>query len=546
MLELQTLRKPFCVIIMISFEKLSIAYGSKLLFYDVNLILNNKRAYALVGANGCGKSTLFRLLTGEEEPTSGSINKPKSASIGWLKQDQFRYENTNIADVVLDGKPILAKAIHERDDLMTEPTLTDKQGLRIAELEHIVYEHDGYTAPSQISRILEGLGIPLSYHQKPLSSLSGGYKLRVLLAQALFQNPSILLLDEPTNHLDIESIRWLESYLQNEFQGLLVFISHDMEFINHLADNILDIDFGDIRQYSGQYDKFLEEKLLVQEQKQIERRQAEEKIAHMQSFVDRFKALASKAAQARSRMKMIEKVELPDLLHSSRVAPVFKLNPLKPSIKQICTVTKLTKSFQNRVLFKNLDFKIVRHDKIAIIGANGRGKSTLLKTMLELIPSDSGTVAWGDDLRLSYFSQDHHDLLNEPQTVLDWLTDQVPRVTDQQVRQALGQVLFSKDEVSKNILSLSGGECARLLMAKVILEAPNVLILDEPTNHMDLETIEALADALHNYTGTLIVVSHNRHFIEKFATRILYFSANEKLIDFHGGYVDFMQKMMPA
>lgn len=529
---------------MISLENLSIAYGSRLLFYDVNLILNNKKTYALVGANGCGKSTLFRLITGEEQPSSGSLNKPKSATIGWLKQDQFRYENTSIVDVVLDGRPALAAAMRERDDLMTEPTLTDEQGWRLAELENIVYQEDGYSAPSQIGRILEGLGIAVNYHQKPLSALSGGYKLRVLLAQVLFKNPSILLLDEPTNHLDIESIRWLESFLANEFQGLLVFISHDMDFINHLADHILDIDFGEVRQYSGQYDKFLAEKTLIQEQKQMERRQAEDKVAHMQRFVDRFKAKASKAAQARSRMKMIEKIEIPDVLQSSRMAPTFQLLPKKPSIKQICTVEQLGKSFQERVLFSDLNFKMVRHDKLVIMGANGRGKSTLLKIMLSLVPPDAGRVVWSDELRLSYFSQDHHDLLNQPQTVLSWLSDHVAQVSEQQVRRALGQMLFSKDEVSKNILSLSGGECARLLMAKVMLEAPNVLILDEPTNHMDLETIEALADALAHYTGTLIVVSHNRHFIEKFATRILYFSLNDQVIDFKGRYDEFMQKIM--
>ena len=526
---------------MISLNQLSMAFGQKLLFYDVDLILNTGKAYALVGANGCGKSTLFKLITQEEEPTSGDIIKPKDATIGWLKQDQFRYEHTRIRDIVLDGRAVLAAVMKEKDDLLLIESWTEAQGLRFAELEHIIYQEDGYAAPSQIEKILLGLGIPLSYHDQPLSALSGGYKLRVLLAQALFQNPHILLLDEPTNHLDIESIRWLEDFLANEYTGLLIFISHDMDFINHLADFILDVDFGEIRQYPGNYTKFLAEKALLQSQKQQERQKAEDKLAHMQKFVDRFKAKASKAAQARSRIKMMEKIELPDLLQSSRIAPSFYLVPKKPSVKLVCTVDNLAKSFAERSLFKDLRMTINRHDKIAIVGANGRGKSTLLKIMLDIIPADQGQVIWGPEMRVSYFSQDHHDLLHESQTVLNWLSGEVQGVTEQQIRKALGQMLLTKEEVDKNILALSGGEAARLLMAKVILEAPNVLILDEPTNHMDLETIEALADALANYTGTLLVVSHNRHFIEKFATRILYFPPTGKIRDFKGGYQEFLE-----
>jgi ATPase subunit of ABC transporter with duplicated ATPase domains len=528
---------------MITLNQLCMTFGQKLLFYDVDLILNTSKAYALVGANGCGKSTLFKLITQEEEPTSGDIIKPKDATIGWLKQDQFRYEHTRIRDIVLEGRAILAAAVQEKEALLDIDPWTEEQGLRFAELEHVIYQEEGYTAPSQIEKILSGLGIPPSYHEQPLSALSGGYKLRVLLAQALFQNPSVLLLDEPTNHLDIESIRWLEQFLATEYDGLLIFISHDMDFINHLADTILDIDFGEIRQYPGNYAKFIAEKALLQSQKLVERQKAEDKLAHMQKFVDRFKAKASKAAQARSRIKMMEKIELPDILQSSRIAPTFHLVPKKPSVKLVCTVEGLGKAFDERVLFQDLRFILNRHDKIAIVGANGRGKSTLLKIMLGKLPQDQGSVTWGPDLRISYFSQDHHDLLNESQTVLSWLSSEVQGVTEQQIRKALGQMLLTKEEVDKNILALSGGEAARLLMAKVILEAPNVLILDEPTNHMDLETIEALADALAAFTGTLLVVSHNRHFIEKFATRILYFPPTGKIRDFKGGYAEFLETL---
>ncbi|MCX7090154.1 MAG: ABC-F family ATP-binding cassette domain-containing protein [Legionellales bacterium] len=526
---------------MITLNQLSITFGQKLLFYDVNLILNSNKAYALVGANGCGKSTLFKLMTGEEEASSGEVIKPKDASIGWLKQDQFRYEDTLIRDIVLEGRAQLAAVMQEKDALLLVDDWSDAQGMRFAELEHLIYQEGGYAAPSQIETILLGLGIPLNYHDQPLRALSGGYKLRVLLAQVLFQNPSILLLDELTNHLDIESIRWLEHFLATEYTGLLIFISHDMDFINHLADAILDVDFGEIRQYPGNYAKFLTEKALLQTQKMVERQKAEDQLAHMQKFVDRFKAKASKAAQARSRIKMMEKIELPDILKSSRIAPVFHLVPKKPSVKLVCTVDNLSKSFEDRVLFQGLRFIVNRHDKIAIVGANGRGKSTLLKLMQSFLPPDQGQVIWGPEVRVSYFSQDHHDLLHESQTVLSWLSSEVQQVTEQQIRKTLGQMLLTKEEVDKNILALSGGEAARLLMAKVILEAPNVLILDEPTNHMDLETIESLADALAAFTGTLLVVSHNRHFIEKFATRILYFPPTGKIQDFKGGYGEFLE-----
>ncbi len=524
---------------MITLNQLGMTFGDNLLFYDVNLNLLPGQSYALVGANGCGKSTFFKLVTGEEEVSSGEIIIPKDATIGWLKQDQFRYENTPIVDIVMQGKPALWEALQEKDDLLLLDDWDDKTGFRFAELEEIIFHHDGYNAPVDVERILTGLGIPVDYHKKPLKSLSGGYKLRVLLAQTLFQNTSILLLDEPTNHLDIVSIQWLEKFLKDEYKGLVIFISHDMEFIDNLADFILDLDYGEIKQYRGNYARFLAEKQLIQEQKLAERKGAEEKIAHLQKFVDRFKAKASKAGQAKSKMKMIEKVKIPDLVNSSRIAPHFNFVPKRPSGKQACKVEGLSKAFADKQLFKKLNLVINRGDKVAIMGVNGRGKSTLLKVLLEQIQRDEGDITWGSEVRISYFSQDHHEQLNKSNTVFNWLNDLATGCTEQQVRKVLGQMLFVKDDVDKDILSLSGGESARLLLARVLLEAPNVLILDEPTNHMDLETIEVLAKALADYTGTLIFVSHNRYFIEKIATRILYFTETTKIQDFKGRYAEF-------
>lgn len=527
---------------MIALNQIGMAFGQKLLFCDVSLNLNSGLRYALVGANGCGKSTFFRLITGEEEINLGNIIIPKDASLGWLQQDQFKFEEMPITQVVLQGKPELWAALQERDILLATEDWDDAVGFRYAALEEVIVHHHGYQALAEIAAILVGLGIDEQYHEQPLKSLSGGYKLRVLLARTLFQQPSILLLDEPTNHLDILSIQWLEKYLKKEFKGLLIFISHDLQFIDNLADHILDIDYGEIRKYSGKYQKFLSEKALIQEQKETEKKSAAEKVAHMQKFVDRFKATASKAAQARSRMKMMEKIEIPDLVNSSRIAPHIVFTPKRPSGKQVCKVSGLSKAYQDKSLFEQLRFEIHRGDKIAILGENGRGKSTLLKTLQGLVKADSGVVEWGNEVRISYFSQDHHDLLNESMTVLQWLTEQASEVTEQRIRQALGQMLFKKDDVDKDILTLSGGEAARLLLGKVILEAPNLLILDEPTNHMDIETIDSLAQALKAYQGTLLVVSHNRYFIQKFANRILYFSKRKGIQTFQGGYDEFVEK----
>lgn len=521
------------------------AFGSRVLFLDVNLNLNSGQKYALVGANGCGKSTFFKLITGEEEPTTGDIVIPKDASIGWLKQDQFRYENTPLLDIVMQGKEELWHAHTGKEALLADvDNWDDAKGYRFAELEELFLHHNGYNAPLLIENILVGLGIPVDYHNKPLSALSGGYKLRVLLAQTLFQEPNILILDEPTNHLDIESIQWLEAFLKHKSKSLIVFISHDVEFINNLADNILDIDYGEIRKYSGRYDKFLAEKQLIEEQKLVERKSAEDKIAHMQKFVDRFKALATKAAQARSRMKMIEKIEVVDIINSSRIAPTFKFVAKRLSGKQVCEIKHLAKSWKEKHLFSDLNFEIQRGDKLAIIGANGRGKSTLLKILLSQVEQDKGEFTWGHETHISYFSQDHHELLNESNSVLKWLETHTTNCTEQQVRRQLGQMLFTKDEVEKDILALSGGEAARLLIGKVILESPNVLILDEPTNHMDLETIEGLAEALAIYEGTVIFVSHNRHFIEKFANRILFFPENGAIQYFKGTYPEFEKEKL--
>jgi ATPase subunit of ABC transporter with duplicated ATPase domains len=520
---------------MIKLNKLCMAYGNKLLFYDADLLLNDNHRYALVGANGAGKSTFFKLMNGEEESTSGDVSIPKDASVGWLKQDQFKYEDMLITDVVIQGKPKLWEALTEKEKILNSGEWSDEIGYHLGELEEIIGHYNGYGAEAFAQKLLTGLGIHQNYHTKPLSALSGGYKLRVLLAQALFQQPDILLLDEPTNHLDIVSIDWLEKYLKNEFNGLLIFISHDVDFINQIANNIIDIDYGEIKLYSGNYQKFLSEKKLIEEQKLQQKMNLEAKIADMQSFVDRFKAKASKARQAQSRMKMIEKIELPDISHSSRIAPHFQFKSKRPSGKHVLDIKNLKKSYGDKSLFSRLHSSIHRGERISIIGANGMGKSTLIKILLNKISADEGEFTWGHETHISYFSQEHHDLLDKHMNALEWLTSQVS-LPEQQVRKALGQMLFKQDDVTKDILSLSGGEAARLLFTKMILESPNVLVLDEPTNHLDIETIEALSEALIHFAGTVILVSHNRYLINKISTKILLLSKEKGLQEFKGEF----------
>jgi len=528
---------------MIVINQLNMSFGQKLLFFDVNLLLSDKTHYALVGSNGAGKSTLLKLMTGEEEPISGQISISKEATVGWLKQDQFRYENTIITDIVLQGKPKLWQAMVEKNELLENPHWDDKAAHRLSQIEEKIAELDGYSALSFAEKLLIGLGIQPEYQQKPLSSLSGGYKLRVLLAQALFQEPDTLLLDEPTNHLDIISIHWLEKYLKNEFKGMVIFISHDVSFINRLADYILDVDYGEIRQYSGQYDKFLSEKKLIEEQLLHAKKNLEQKISNMQKLVDRFRA-GTRAKQAQSRAKMIEKIELPDIKNSSRAWPHFHFVPIRQSGKQVLKVKNLSKEFRDKKLFSNLNFEIGRGEKIAIIGENGIGKSTLLKILLSQIEPTHGEFEWGHETHISYFSQDHHELLNKKSTVLEWLSEMCNRtnINEQHIRKALGQVLFKKEDVEKDILSLSGGEAARLLLARITLESGNVLILDEPTNHLDIEAAESLAKALHSYHGTVIFVSHDRHFISKIANRVLFISHDKKLVDFKGSFQEFEEE----
>ena len=522
---------------MILCEDISMHYGGKKLFNNVTLTLKPKNQYGLIGANGAGKSTFIRLIQKEEELTSGSITISNSLRISALTQDQFKYENDRIVDVVIQGNAVLWSAMQEQDRLSKKENPTDEDGYRIAELESVIYENDGYQAESNAEIILQGLGVEQKDFTEPLKKLSGGFKIRVLLAQCLFGDPDILLLDEPTNHLDILSTQWLESFLKRSFKGILLLISHDHDFLNSTCNNILDIDYGTITSYVGNYDRFIQEKQNALEQKEGEKDAIERKIAKDRAFIDKFRA-STRSKQALSREKRVQKIDIPEIGRTSRIAPNFLFKQEKKSGQEVLQVSELSQSFKDTHLFQNLSFKVNQGEKVAILGINGIGKSTLLKTALSLIAPTQGDVKWGYNTKVSYFSQDHHDLIHGNMSAINWLMDVSSEPDIAILRGALGRMLLTKDQADKSVDVLSGGEAARLLFAKIILEKPNVIVLDEPTNHLDLETRIALAEALKAFEGTVIFVSHDRHFISKIANRVV-FLYKGNTIDFHGGYDEF-------
>lgn len=526
---------------MLDVRSISMQFGPKSLFQNVDLILLPTQRYGVVGANGTGKSTFLKILSGEEQASNGTVEKAKNLKVGILKQDHFRYEEDRLIDVVIRGNTTLWDAMVEKEALYSKEDFSEKDGYRLSELEEIVMNQGGYEAEPIAKNLLLGLGIAEKFHYGPLSALSGGYKLRVLLAQVLYQQPDIMLLDEPTNHLDILSIAWLEEFLKTSFKGLLIFISHDRSFLNNVSTNILDLDYDTILDYPGNYDKFCfakEERLRL---KQSELKNQEKRIEALQGFVDRFGAKASKASQAASRQKMIDRIELVEIKESNIFKPYFNFHQKKPSGKSVIKVEQLHKKFDERVLLRDVSFTIQRNDKCAIVGPNGIGKSTLLKILLNELQSDQGMFEWSDTVSVGYFAQDYRTQLDPEQTVLQWMEDQIA-APSQEIRKVLGQVLFRGSDVDKKIVLLSGGESARLIMAKLILEKHNVLIFDEPTNHLDLESIDALIEGIQVFPGAVLFVSHNRYFIDLISTRVLVLTEQYGVQNYLGNYNDYLEQ----
>ena len=525
---------------MISVSGLAKSFGAQPLFADVSLELNRGERYGLVGANGSGKTTLLNIIGGTEDPTAGSVSMPKSIKLGVLKQDQFIYEDEEILGVAMRGNAELWEAIVEKEALL-DASDAEFDAEKFSELEETIQHHDGYAAEARAAEILEGLGFPSDVHRAPMSTLSGGFKLRVLLAQALAGSPDALLLDEPTNHLDILSIRWLEKFIR-DFAGPVVVISHDHRFLDNVCTRTLDVDYRTVIEYPGTYTDFLSAKQEERERREKDIASREREIAHHQKFVDRFRAKASKARQAQSKLRLIEKKAegLEELPTSSRRYPNFRFDERRHSGREVLAVAGIHKAFGDNEVLHGVDLTVARGDRLAIMGPNGIGKSTLLKIVMGELEADAGTVKWGYETHPGYFAQDHQEQFeNAGHTAEAWIAGFCPGKTYGFVRGEMGRVLFSGDDGKKKLGSLSGGEAARLVFCKLAIEQPNVLVLDEPTNHLDLESIEALVDALREYDGTLIFVSHDRWFVSRLANRIVEITA-DGIRDYQGSYEDYV------
>ncbi len=513
------------------------AYGQKKLFQEVTVTFGDGRRYGVTGPNGAGKSTFLKIVSGELESDNGTVQRPKRTSV--LKQEQFAFESWRVLDVVIMGNAKLWEALQEKELLLAKPNLSDNEGLRLGELEGEIAEENGYTAESDAAELLAGLGIPESDHEKVMSEIPGGRKLRVLLAQALFGTPDALLLDEPTNNLDIDSIRWLEKFLQG-YRGVLICISHDRRFLNEICTHIADIDYNAIILYPGGYDDMVQAKGQVRGKIEQENAERSKKISQLQDFVARFSA-GTRGSQVQSRKKQIERLTLNDLKRSNIERPFIQFKVKKPSSKQTLSFDGVTKRWPEITVCEGLSAVVTKGEKIAIIGKSGVGKTTLCKMLMGQVKPDAGKIEWGTGTTIGYLAQDHRADIEDGTTVAQWLHGWMPSANLQQVRGLLGRMLFKGEEGEKPTKALSGGEAVRLIFSKLMLMEDNVLILDEPTNHLDLESIVALGDSLEKYEGTAFIVTHDRDLVNSFATRIFAFTETG-LVDWRGSYEDFQER----
>ena len=527
---------------MISASNVSMRYGGKVLFEDVTTTFLAGRRYGLTGPNGAGKSTFMKLLSGELEPQKGTIVRPKK--LGILRQDQFAFDQYRVIDTVIMGNPPLWEALEERELLYAKPELTDEDGMRLGELEGVVAEEDGYTAESDAAVLLDGLDIPEPLHERQMNELQGGQKVRVLLAQALFGRPAALLLDEPTNYLDLESIHWLQNFLTH-YDGTLVVISHDRHFLNAVSTNTADIDYQTIITYHGGYDDMVLQKTQIRARIEAENAQREKKIAQLNEFIARF-AAGTRASQVTSRKKEVERLQTTELARSNIQRPFIRFEMKRPSGRHALEFKNVNKGYGGLAVIKDFSASVQRGEKVALMGRNGVGKTTLLKALLANGPGvddpdvglDSGLVTWGHEVQIGYFAQDHRNSIPNGTTVAEWLHNWDPQASKEEIRGLLGQMLFSGEEGLKPTDALSGGEAARLVFCKLMLQKPNVLVFDEPTNHLDLESINALNVALQKYEGTVLLVTHDEDLVDEVATRIWHFY-DHKIEDFLGSYEEY-------
>ena len=537
---------------MITTANITMQFGAKPLFENVSVKFGEGNRYGLIGANGSGKSTFMKILGGDLEPTSGNVSLEPGLRLGKLRQDQFGYEDQRVLDVVLMGHTEMWAAMSERDAIYANLEATEDDYMRAAELEGKFAEYDGYTAEARAGELLLGVGIPTEQHNGPMSEIAPGFKLRVLLAQALFSNPDVLLLDEPTNNLDINTIRWLEHVL-NERNSTMIIISHDRHFLNEVCTHMADLDYNTIQLYPGNYDDYMIASTQARERQLSSNAKAKERIQELQEFVARFSANKSKARQATSRLKQVDKLknEMVDVKPSSRQNPFirFEIDDKQKLHRQAVELNGVSKAYDDKVLFKSLDLIFEAGQRLAIIGPNGAGKSTLAKLLAgayhpawaEGVAADAGTIKWAEKATVGYYAQDHEADFDTDMTLTEWMRQWTQDGDDEQVvRATLGRLLFSGDDVTKCVRVLSGGEKGRMLYGKLILSHTNVMIMDEPTNHMDMESIESLNMALEHYKGTLIFVSHDRQFVSSLATQVLELDGKGGYEHYVGGYEDYL------
>src|ERR1700735_5666835 len=522
-------------------------FGARVLFEEVSTTFFAGRRYGITGPSGAGKSTLMKILTGEIEPTKGDVTRPKK--LGILSQDQFAFDDQRVIDTVIMGNRPLWKALQEREILYAKPhdELTDADGMRLGELEGIVGEENGYTAESDAAVLLDGLGIEESLHERKMSELQGGQKVRVLLAQALFGSPPALLLDEPTNHLDLDSVHWLQDYLL-EYEGVLIVISHDRHFLNSVCTHTADIDYETVIMYNGGYDDMVMAKTSIRSRIESENEKREKKIAHLNEFIARFFA-CTRSAQATSRKKELERLQTTELARSNIARPYIRFQMDQHSGRHPLEIKSVAKSYDGVKVILPFSASVARGEKIALTGRYGAGKTTLLKSLVRnatgyiddvdrQFPVDGGTVGWGHNVAVGYCARHHSDSIEKGPTAVDWLHQFKPQATQEELRGVLGQMLFSGDDALKPTKALSGGESARLIFCRLMLQRPNVLVLDEPTNHLDLESINALNIALQKYDGTVLLVTHDYDVIDEVATRIWHFK-DGNIEDFKGPYAEY-------
>ena len=525
---------------MASFSIINVSkgYGPKKLFEDVNVSFSAGKRYGLTGPNGAGKTTFMKILAADEEQDTGDIIRPKK--VGILRQNHFQFEETRVLDVVMMGNRGLWAAMKEKNALLEKAELTDADGHRLGDLETIIAEEDGYVAESDAAALLMGLGIEESFHEEPLKSLTGGLKLRTLLAQALFGKPEGLLLDEPTNHLDLDSIRWLETFL-HEYEGVLITISHDRHFLNSICTHIADIDYETIITYTGNYDDMVRQKAQVRSRIEDENSEKQKKISQLQDFVARF-AAGTRASQVQSRKNQLDKLKTEDLKRSNIARPFIKFEQKAPSGRQTLTIEKISKAWEGQTIIPPFSALITRGEKICVVGKNGVGKSTLVRMIAGALQPDSDTLEWGHNANISYMPQDHHGIIKKGTTVYGYLRDLDSKLGNEEISGLLGRMLFSGEERMKPTDTLSGGETVRTLLCQLMMRKDNVLILDEPTNHLDLESIASLAEGLQKYEGTVIIVTHDQQLLSEVGTRIWAPRRGKEVIDFVGTFEDFLVK----